>query len=128
MFWVCSEALALKPELAKLPPLSSTLNCLMYLSPFRDTLGNTHASINSQSDPVRTPLLTSILQLITRHSQSLYPLIYGCLIYRNIKRAKVSIPVGQQHINGPRGALLTPCFSCQGPGLCSRCTPFYAHT
>lgn len=80
--------LALKPDLANMRRLaSSPLNSLMYLSPFRDTLGNTHTSINSQSDPVRTPLLTSTLQHITHSSQSLYPLIYGCLIYRNIKPA-----------------------------------------
>lgn len=80
--------LALKPDLANMRLLeSSTLNSLMYLSPFRDSLGNTHTSINSQSDPVRTPLLTSTLQHITHSSQSLYPLIYGCLIYRNIKPA-----------------------------------------
>lgn len=90
VWWYCDiqRLLALKPDLAKMRLLaSSTLNSLMYLSPFRDTLGNTHTSINSQSEPVRTRLLTSTLQHITHSSQSLYPLIYGCLIYRNIKLA-----------------------------------------
>lgn len=111
-----SEALRAKARLKSEKGRRLTLFSIPLLSyctsTRKRTQAHTHTSVNSETDPTKNLVPpsekhpvphvlkhphTNPLHTETHHTQNspqrLYPLIYGCLIYRNIKRAEVRIPV-----------------------------------